>query len=112
MSSKFEDSDWQQSVNNRKSKRNAVQISAELRISGGQKFKVLVLDLSQTGFRIETGNHIAIGSKIYLAMPELNSLPAQVAWNDRTFYGCAFLHPLHSSVFKHVVARHPSLRIK
>lgn len=107
---KLQESDWQQFANNRKSRRNAVQISAELRLSSGQKFKVLVCDLSQTGFRIETGNHIDTGTKLYLALPNLNSLPAQVAWNDRTFYGCVFLHPLHASVFEHIVAQHPSLR--
>lgn len=106
---KFEQSDWKQLANNRKARRDAVQMVAELRLSVGQKFKVSVLDLSETGFRIETGNHIELGSKAYLAIPELNSLPAQIAWNEGNFYGCAFLHPLHPSVFEHIARKYPAL---
>lgn len=107
---KFKQSDWKQPGNNRKARRNPVQLSAELRLSGGQKFKVTVLDLSQSGFRIETGNHIEIGSKVYLAIPGFSSLPAQVAWNESNLYGCAFLYALHESVFEHIAAQYPSLR--
>lgn len=106
---KFEQSDWSQLANNRKAQRNAVQMVAELRLSVGQRFKVSVLDLSETGFRIETGNHIELGSKAFLAIPELNSLPAQIAWSEGTYYGCEFLHPLHPAVFDHISRKYPAL---
>lgn len=106
---KFEQADWQQSANNRKAQRNAVQMYAELRLSVGQKFKVSVVDLSQTGFRVETGNHIELGSRVYLAIPELNSLPAQIAWHDSNHYGFRFLNPLHASVFEHIARKYPAL---
>lgn len=109
MSAKFEHADYTQSLNNRKTARNAVQMTAYLRLSIGQKFKVSVLDLSQTGFRVETGNQIEVGSRVYLAIPELNSLPAQIAWCSKTFYGCEFLNPLHCSVFEYVARKYPAL---
>lgn len=109
MSLKFEQPDWEHSGNNRKAQRNAVHMKAELRLSVGQKFKVSVLDLSATGFRIETGNHIGLGSRVYLAIPELNSLPAQIAWSENTLYGCEFVNPLHPSVFEHIARKYPDI---
>lgn len=109
MSPKFDKTGWTDLANNRKMPRNAVAITAELRMSVGQKFRVSILDLSQTGFRLETGNYIAVGSRVYLAIPELSSLPARIAWNEGNYYGCAFLHPLHQSVFEHFALKYPSL---
>jgi hypothetical protein len=82
---------------------------AELRLPLGQKFKVHVVDLSQTGFRLETGNHMEIGTRVYLAIPELNSLPARTAWNQATYYGCEFIDPLHPSVFEHIARKYPAI---
>lgn len=108
---KVEKPSWSHPTNNRKAPRNAVAITAELRMPVGQKFQVSILDLSQTGFRLETGNYIAVGSRAYLAIPELSSLPARIAWNDGSYYGCEFLHPLHPSVFEHFALKYPSLAI-
>lgn len=112
MSVKHEPSDWEQTANNRKARRDAVSMPAELRLSIGQKFMVSVLDLSQTGFRIDTGNHIELGSRAYLAIAGLASLPAHAAWNDGTLYGYEFLYPLHPSVFEHIAHKYPALTKK
>ncbi len=109
MSCKFEHFEGTALASNRQAERNAVHIIAELRLPVGQRFKVSVLDLSQTGFRIETGNHIELGSRVYLAIPELQSLPAQIAWSGIPFYGCAFLNPLYSAVFEHVAQKYPTI---
>ena len=109
MSPKYEHDDYINCDDNRRAHRNSVHMTAELRLSVGQKFKVSVLDLSQTGFRIETGNHIELGSRIYLAIPELNSLPAQIAWCKKTLYGCAFINPLHYAVFDHIARKYPAM---
>ena len=58
MASEFDEPEWKQFSNNRKASRNSVRISAELLVSTGPRFKVAVLDLSRTGFRMETGNHL------------------------------------------------------
>lgn len=96
-------------LNKRKSSRNHVQIIANLVVSSGERFKVTVLDLSQTGFRIETGNLIAQNSKVYLGMPTFESLQARIAWCDRNLYGCQFTQPLHQSIFEHIARTHPTL---
>ena len=109
MSAELNPADWAERANNRETPRKPVHITAELRLAIGQKFKVSVLDLSQTGFRVETGNHMELGTRVYLAIPELNSLPANITWSDGTAYGCAFLNPLHTSVFEHIAREYPAL---
>ena len=109
MSPKFEHFGFTDPDNNRQAGRNAVRIEAELRLAAGQRFKVSVIDLSTTGFRIETGNYIELGSKVYLGIPELNSLPAVIAWSENPLYGCAFLSPLYPAVFEHIARKFPAI---
>jgi PilZ domain len=106
--------DAEQSVNglfrnNRKNDRNAIKVSARLLVSGGFSFQVQVLDLSATGFRIETANHIAHDRSVYLTLPGMQPLHAKTVWNERELYGCAFSRPLHSSVFSHLSGSYPAL---
>lgn len=106
MSSKFEHFDDPDPADSSDAQRNAVNLVAGLRLAVGQKFMVSVVDLSAIGFRIETGNHIELGSKVYLAIPGLNSLPAVIIWSRNPFYGCAFLHPLYPAVFEHIAGKY------
>jgi PilZ domain len=96
-------------VNNRRDLRSPVEIIAELFVSESVRFKVAVHDLSSSGFRIETANHIPLGRLVYLTIPGLQSLQAQVAWNDRENYGCTFSKPLHSATCTHLSMRFPKL---
>lgn len=102
----LQEQDWS---NKRCSTRNEVRISADLMIPAGPRFKVSVLDLSATGFRIETANYIDIGRRFYLIMPGFQSMQARIAWNSRDLYGCEFSQPLHPSVFTHIAEKFPSL---
>ncbi len=109
MASKFEDPEWKRLLNKRKSRRDSVSLRADLLVAAGARFKVSVIDLSRTGFRMETGNFIPAGTKVYLAMPNMQSLQARVAWQDTVYYGCEFTQPLHESIFDHIAKQHPSL---
>lgn len=97
------------SGNQRKSRRDSVEIRAEILVSAGPRFMASVIDLSRNGFRIETGNLIPIQTKVYLNMPGMHSLQARVAWHDQLHYGCEFTQPLHETVFEHIAQRHPLL---
>jgi hypothetical protein len=97
------------SFNNRKDLRSRVEISGELFVSQGVRFKVSVHDLSVSGFRIATANHIPLNRIVYLTIPRLQSLQARVAWNDRENYGCKFSTPLHGSTYDHLAMRYPTL---
>lgn len=94
--------------NNRKSSRSSVRVAAELMISEGARFKVAVLDLSSSGFRIQTANYLEINHKVYLRVPNFQTLPARVAWNYKEDYGCEFSRPLHPSVFEYLSGLFPS----
>jgi hypothetical protein len=109
MASDNEDAEVHQKSNKRQARREPVKLIAELKISEGPRFKVTVVDLSATGFRIETANHIPADKHIYLTIPDFQTLQGMVAWNDRETYGCAFRLPLHASVHAHLARRFPQL---
>ena len=109
MASKFNEPDWKQSHNKRKASRNDVRIIADLLVSAGPRFKVAVIDLSQTGFKMQTGNYISKDSAVYLTIPGFQGLKARIAWNEHDCYGCEFAQGLHPSIFDHIAREHPSL---
>lgn len=109
MTSNTEDAEQQRISNKRRASREQVKIFAELLISAGPRFKVTVLDLSSTGFRIQTANFVPMSRKIYLTIPEFQTLQGTVAWNDRELYGCKFSQPLHTSIYTHLASRFPQL---
>ncbi len=90
-------------------RRAEVRIAAEIRETGGGKTKIDVLDLSVTGFRMHSLSFINPESRVYLTMPGMAPLAAQVAWAKGDYYGCRFDNPLYPAVFDHIVSRFPSL---
>jgi PilZ domain len=109
MASKFEEPEWKRLLNKRRSRRDEVSIRADLLVSSGPRFKVSVIDLSRTGFRMETGNFIPPETRVYLAIPNMQSLQARIAWQDTVYYGCEFTQPLHESIFNHIAKQYPLL---
>ncbi|MBH9536900.1 PilZ domain-containing protein [Novosphingopyxis sp. YJ-S2-01] len=98
-----------QSADSRFTRREEVRIAAEIREAGGGKTKIDVLDLSVTGFRMHSLAFINPESRVYLTMPGMAPLAAQVAWTKGDYYGCHFDNPLYPAVFDHIVSRFPSL---
>jgi PilZ domain len=93
----------------RQFERDAVRIGADLMVSGQNRFKVTVLDLSQSGFRIETANFISLHQIVYLTIPTLQPLRARIAWHNKEQYGCELTSKIHIAVFQHIAAAFPSL---
>jgi PilZ domain len=91
----------------RRADRLDVAFPAFLRESGTTKIAVKVTDLSVTGFRCETSFTIAPGTTVWLTIPGLAGIEANVAWRDRFLYGCSFKMPLHVAVFDHVARLYP-----
>lgn len=88
----------------REAPRYPVQIEASIRKPGGVRFKVQVRDLSTHGFKIAAGADVRVGSTVWLSVPGLESLEAQVAWSDYDWAGCRFSRPLHPAVLDRFVA--------
>ncbi len=89
--------------------RESVAISADIRIPGGYKTKVEVVEISQTGFRMECLAHISESQIIFLTMPNFQQLEARVIWQTEWLYGCQFARPLHVAVFEHITSTYPAL---
>ncbi|WNO53757.1 PilZ domain-containing protein [Stakelama saccharophila] len=88
----------------RRALRKCVEMRAQLRGRGGQRFTVAVTDLSTTGFRAEAAFDLKEGDLVWLTMPGMQGLEATVAWRDGYIYGFAFARPLYPAVFDRIVA--------
>ena len=62
----------------RSSIRAGVEITAQIREHGYSYFKTRLLDISESGFRIAHPTKFVIGAVVYLKIPGLESLKAQV----------------------------------
>lgn len=88
---------------NRSTLRRAVRLDARVRDRGAARFAIRVLDLSMTGFRAETAFTIRPGSLVWITLPGLQGLEAEIAWQRGDHIGAAFRTPLHAAVFEHIV---------
>ena len=88
----------------RKKLRKSVRMEARIR-QRGTPFDINIVDLSQSGFRGETIYNLAVGTRLYVTLPELAPLEATVVWRDPVRVGCVFTAQLHRAVFDHIVAR-------
>lgn len=93
----------------REFERGTVNITANLQLSNGPKFKVTVLDFSPAGFRLQTANYIALDHVVYLTIPGFQPFQARVAWNYKEQYGCQLARKIHSAVFAHIADSFPGL---
>ncbi len=99
-------------VNAREHGRDAVAIYADIREHGAGKYKVHIIDLSQSGFRIKTSSVLRDDRSLFLTIPGYAPLEARVAWHRGNEYGCRFLSPLHEAIYEHIVKTHPSLKVE
>lgn len=89
--------------------RGAVSIAAEIRVTGSNKNRVQILDLSQTGFRMECLTFMSDCKTIFLTLPSFHQLESRIVWQTEWMYGCQFVRPLHAAVYDHIVRTFPAL---
>ena len=94
---------------NRKFCRGDVAIVADIRIIGGSKTKIKVVDISQTGFRMECLTFMSDSQAIFLTIPSFQQMEAQIEWQTEWIYGCRFVRPLYAAIFDHIVKTYPAL---
>lgn len=76
----------------------------------GEKFAILIHNLSQTGVLVEASASLAKGDVIEIELPEGGARAATVVWSGGRFFGCEFGHDLSSAVISGAVLRaQPSL---
>ncbi len=88
-----------------RAERKDIDIRIDCRKRGYEKAKVELLDLSRTGFLIETGSHFAPGETVFLHLPGLEPKPATVVRHDQFGTGCRFDTPFPDYMFDHLVSR-------
>ncbi len=92
--------------------RGAVAIAAEIRVRGEQKNKVNIVDISQTGFRMECLTFISDRQVIFLTIPSFQPMEARIVWQTEWMYGCEFARPIYFAVYEHIVKTHPALVVE
>jgi len=105
MNTLFRDARVPSGVNadNRSTLRKAVKLDARVRDRGAARLSIRVIDLSMTGFRAETAFTLTPGSTVWITLPGLAGLEAEIAWQRGEQIGAAFRQPLHPAVFEHIV---------
>ena len=90
-------------MEDRSAPRIKLRIPASLRPSGYTGFSVIIKDLSLSGFSAEALTGMKAGTRVFITMPGLKSLEAEVAWNDGTMIGCAFQNLLNQAVLDSIL---------
>lgn len=67
--------------------------------------RVVLEDLSATGFRIAGLSNPNFDKSLSIRIPEMQLLTAQLRWQEGIVIGCAFAAPLHIAVFEHLVRK-------
>ena len=91
----------------RSAPRIKLNIPATMRPSASSGFKVIVKDLSLSGVACEALTGMKAGTRVWLTLPGLSSLQAEIMWNDGVMVGCAFTNLLNPAVLENVLARFP-----
>jgi PilZ domain len=89
----------------RSAPRIKLRIPAQMRPSGFTGFSVIVKDLSLSGFAAEALTGMKAGTRVFLTLPGLGGLQAEIAWNDGTMVGCAFSELLNPAVLESILSR-------
>lgn len=87
----------------RRASRVPIQMVAKLRDRLSNKYDIRILDLSVTGFRAEAHYALEPGAIVWLTIPGMQGLEANIAWRRDSVIGCSFRSPLYPAVLDHIV---------
>lgn len=93
------------SQEDRSAPRSKVSIPASLRPSGSKGFQTVLNDLSLSGFSAMSINRLHPGTLVWLTIPGLESMQAEVVWWENGMVGCAFNQLLSPIIHDNVLAR-------
>jgi hypothetical protein len=91
----------------RKAERRIVNLAAALREDGATTAQIVVLDISDGGFRAEVGDDVHEGSEVWLKLPSFEAKRSRVIWRKGKEVGCEFETPLHDRELQLIVAPAP-----
>ncbi len=89
----------------RSAPRSRVSIPATLRPSGSKGFQTVINDFSLSGFSATSINRLHPGAVVWMTIPGLESMQAQVIWWEEGQVGCAFEQLLSPIIHDNVLNR-------
>lgn len=78
----------------RRAVRVPVAMGAEMRLVGFHGFDVVVRDISELGFKVETPVRIKTKTLIGLRLPGLGMVLGRIAWCRKGYVGGEFVNPI------------------
>ncbi|MGH6706227.1 MAG: PilZ domain-containing protein [Sphingomicrobium sp.] len=89
----------------RKAERVSLRADVDFRRAGDHRYRVNILDFSPEGCRMELPVNVSPGDIIWISLPGLESIQAEVCWVKEWTVGVEFTRPLYPSVFELVRER-------
>ena len=86
----------------RRAERVLLRADIDFRRAGDHRYRVNIFDLSPEGCRIESPIIVSQGDIIWISLPGLESIEAEVCWVKEWIVGVEFTRPLYPSVFEMV----------
>ena len=96
----------------RRAERRIVNLAASLREPGASLAEAEVVNLSVTGFAVETEAQLEPGGHVWLKLPGLEAANSRVVWVEGGKAGFEFVTPLHPATLDIVAAaaRKPAVK--
>ena len=88
----------------RRSPRAPVSLDARLGKGGLDRALCKVVDLSMHGARVQSYTALKQGSTIWLTLPQVGPVAADVVWADDFLAGCQFREPLTPTAYTGLLA--------
>lgn len=89
----------------RRSPRAPVSLDAKIGLGGMGRALCKVIDVSIHGAKLQTYTALTRDSVIWLTLPEVGQVAADVMWADDFAAGCQFHAPLEPAVLEKLLAR-------
>ena len=67
--------------------------------------RVVIHDLSLTGFLMETQAKLSTGERLEVDLPEWGAAEAEIVWHSGAFFGCKFNQPISSAAISAALLR-------
>jgi hypothetical protein len=74
-------------------------------VDENQNFNVTVRDLSRVGFLMDSTTTMTTGEMIYVELPRVGRVSAQVAWTEGRLAGCRFMAPISAGAVSAALLR-------
>jgi PilZ domain len=92
----------------RRAQRKTVSVAADMRLLGYHGFDVVVRDISELGFKVESPVKVASGSIVRLRLPGLGMLLGKIIWARSGHLGGEFINPVSPSRLRLVLGYAPA----